>query len=124
MKKFLDKIDVEIEKLFSIDSLDQAKAYIKKSKSTVALAEDLAFKQTVLNVLFLSGVVTENDFNASFEHFKEEMLDTYAKALLEEITAAKELDLDTSLDDLFGSITDEEDDLNGDDLDDDNHYDA
>jgi len=124
MKKFLDKIDVEIEKLFSIDSLDQAKAYIKKSKSTVALAEDLAFKQTVLNVLFLSGMVTENDFNASFEHFKEEMLDTYAKALLEEITAAKELDLDTSLDDLFGAITDEEDDLDDDDLDDNNHYDA
>ena len=61
---------------------EEAKAYIKKFPSMRASVEDMAFRQTVINVLILSGAVTENDLNASIKHFEDQLYEEFATELL------------------------------------------
>ena len=55
--------------------------------------EEMAFRQVIINTLILSGLRTENDFNASVKHFEEELYDEFADELLnmvDELEKAKD----------------------------------
>lgn len=65
-------------------TLDEAIEYVKKNPVMNSTIEDMAFKQTVINVLILAGLVSENDFNASVEHFKNHLYEEFGKELLRE----------------------------------------
>ena len=65
-------------------TLEEAIAYIKKNPMLSNTIEDMAFKQTIVNVLILAGIVTENDFNASVNHFKEQLYEDFGRELLKE----------------------------------------
>lgn len=76
---------------------DEAKEYIKKFPSMKASVEEMAFRQVIINTLILSGLITENDFNASIKHFEEELYDEFADELLnmvDELEKAKEAELE------------------------------
>lgn len=61
---------------------EEAKEYIKNFPGVKAGVEEAAFRRTVTNALILSGLITENDFDASVRHFEEEMYDELADELL------------------------------------------
>ena len=72
---------------------DEAKEYIKKFPSVKAGIEEMAFRQVIINTLILSGLITENDFNASVKHFEEKLYDEFADELLnmaDELEKAKD----------------------------------
>jgi len=83
--------DLDLDNLLNIDTQEKAEARINKCDSLSAIIEDMAFRQTVLHVLLLAGIVTENDFNASLEHFKKENTAIFAEQLLLEIQRVKEI---------------------------------
>ena len=62
---------------------EEAVNYIKKFPTMKASIEDMAFKQTVINILILAGLVTENDLNASVKHFEDQLYDQFANELLD-----------------------------------------
>jgi len=88
-------------------TLEEAIEYVKNNPVMNATIEDLAFKQTVINVLILAGLVSENDFNASVEHFKNQLYEDFGKELLRESVEVEakekqleeESDIDTDWDD-------------------------
>ena len=90
---------------------DEAKEYIKNFPSMKASIEEMAFRQVIIDTLILSGLITENDFNASVKHFEEKLYDEFADELLnmaDELEKAKDEELEeTGLPD-----DDEEDWLN------------
>ena len=61
---------------------EEAKEYIKNFPGVKAGVEEAAFRRVVMNTLILSGLITENDFNASLRHFEEETYDELADELL------------------------------------------
>ena len=61
---------------------EEAKEYIKKFPGVKAGVEEAAFRRVVTNALILSGLITENDFDASLRHFEEETYDELADELL------------------------------------------
>ena len=61
---------------------EEAKEYIKNFPGVKAGVEEAAFRRTVTNTLILSGLITENDFDASVRHFEEELYDEFADELL------------------------------------------
>lgn len=61
---------------------EEAKEYIKNFPGVKAGVEEAAFRRTVTNALILSGLITENDFDASVRHFEEELYDELADELL------------------------------------------
>lgn len=65
-------------------TLDEAIEYVKKNPVMNNTIEDMAFKQTIVNVLILAGLVSENDLNASIEHFKNQLYEEFGKELLRE----------------------------------------
>ncbi len=71
---------------------EEAINYIKKFPSMKVSVEDMAFRQTVINTLILSGIVTENDLNASLKHFEDQLYEQFAEELLEMV---KELEEET-----------------------------
>ena len=93
---------------------DEAKEYIKKFPSVKAGIEEMAFRQVIINTLILSGLITDNDFNASVKHFEEELYDEFADELLnmvDELEKAKDAEPEET--DLPGEDEDEEDWLSG-----------
>ena len=76
---------------------DEAKEYIKKFPSMKASVEEMASRQAIINTLILSGLITENDFNASVKHFEEKLYDEFADELLnmaDELEKAEEAELE------------------------------
>lgn len=76
---------------------DEAKEYIKKFSNVKAGVEEMAFRQVIINTLILSGLITENDFNASVKHFEEKLYDEFADELLNmagELEKAKDAELE------------------------------
>ena len=76
---------------------DEAKEYIKNFPSVKAGVEEMAFRQVMINTLILSGLITENDFNASVKHFEEKLYDEFADELLnmaDELEKAKDAELE------------------------------
>jgi len=83
--------DLELDFLFDeIDSLEKAESYLEKNEGIRALAEEMAFRQTVIKIFLLSGLVTENDFNISVEQFKRDNIHIFAEKLLANIKQAQE----------------------------------
>ena len=76
--------------------LNEAIAFVKRNPIMNSTIEELAFKQTVINVLIAAGLVSENDFNASVEYFKNKLYEDFGKELLRE---AQELELQESEED-------------------------
>jgi len=94
-------------------NLTEATSLVKKSAYIRSAAEEIAFRQTVINILVLAGIVTENDFNASVAHFKEKAFDDFAKKLLQESQMIKEQNItfeDLFKEDIENSLDDEDDD--------------
>lgn len=76
---------------------EEAKEYIKKFPNMKASVEDMAFRQVIINTLILSGLITENDLNASLKHFEDQLYDEFADELLkmvDELENAKDLGLE------------------------------
>ena len=86
--------------------IKEATSMVKRSAYIRSAAEEIAFRQTVINILVLAGIVTENDFNASVAHFKEKAFDDFAKKLLQESQLIKEQNI--TIDDLFDDDEDED----------------
>lgn len=73
---------------------EEAKEYIKKFPNMKASVEDMAFRQVIINTLILSGLITENDLNASLKHFEDQLYDEFADELLkmvDELENAKDI---------------------------------
>lgn len=62
---------------------EAALKYVKDNPVLKSSVEELAFKQTIKSILILAGIVTENDFDLSCEHFKNNLYESLAKELLE-----------------------------------------
>lgn len=80
---------MEVDKLLNDllklpETLTDAIALVKKSPLMASIVDEAAFKQTVINVLIAAGLVSENDFNASVEYFKDKMFEEFGKELLKE----------------------------------------
>lgn len=76
---------------------EEAKEYIKKFPNMKASVEDMAFRQVIINTLILSGLITENDLNASLKHFEDELYNEFADELLkmvDELENAKDIQLE------------------------------
>ena len=65
-------------------NLDEAIEYVKKNPVMNNTIEDMVFKQTIINVLIIAGLVSENDLNASIDHFKNQLYEEFGKELLRE----------------------------------------
>ena len=61
---------------------EEALEYISRDPACQSTIEELAFKQTIINILIASGLVTENDFNASINHFKGAFAQEFAEHLM------------------------------------------
>lgn len=96
----MSKLDEMLNNLLKVpETLEECIAYIKKNPMMSSTIEDMAFKQTVVNVLVLANLVTENDFNASVIHFKEQLFEEFGKELLKEIEEMKQEDDEEEYDD-------------------------
>ena len=76
---------------------EEAKEYIKKFPNMKASVEDMAFRQVIINTLILSGLITENDLNASMKHFEDQLYDEFADELLamvDELEKAQDKELE------------------------------
>jgi len=97
------KLEEMLEEFLKLPAtLEEAIAYIKKNPVLSNTIEDMAFKQTLVNVLILAGIVSENDFNASVNHFKEQLYEEFGKELLKEsekVRAEEEAETDVDWDD-------------------------
>jgi hypothetical protein len=96
------KLEEMLEEFLRLPAtLDEAIAYIKKNPVLSNTIEEMAFKQTIVNVLILAGIVSENDFNASVNHFKEQLYEEFGKELLKEsekVRAEEEAEADDDWD--------------------------
>ena len=63
-------------------TLEEAITYVKNNTMLNSMVEDIAFKQTVLNILVAAGLVSENDFNASVGFFRNNLYEEFGKELL------------------------------------------
>ena len=112
MKNLFDNLG--IDDLLNIKTVEEAKKYVLANPQLQMSAETMAFRQTILNILLVAGLVTENDFNAAIEHFKDEANNIFASKLLEEVKKANEELKDLNLDQLKkifdGKDDDEEED--------------
>ena len=86
----LDEILNELAEAIKLpETKEEAIAYIKKEPNCLALVEDMAFRQVVINILVAANIISEEDFNDSVSHFKALFLDKFADELLEKIKEAK-----------------------------------
>ena len=111
MKNLFDNLG--INDLLNIKTVEEAKKYVLANPQLQMSAETMAFRQTILNILLVAGLVTENDFNAALEHFKDEANNIFASKLLEEVKKANEELKDLNLDQLkkiFDGKDDDEED--------------
>ena len=76
--------------------LPEAIAFVKRNPVMKTTIEEMAFKQTVINLLIAAGLISENDFNASVEYFKNQLFEEFGKELLKE---AQAIELEESEDD-------------------------
>lgn len=71
------------------NTLEEATEFVRQNPMMQATVSEMAFKQTVINLLIAAGLVSENDFNASVEHFKRQLYDEFGKELLREADAIR-----------------------------------
>ena len=107
----IKKINEIVNELLKMpETKEEAIKRVKQSPNLKAMAEELAFRQAVVNVLILSGVVSENDLNASLKHFEEQIYEQFAEELLDMIDEAKkEQDAFTNF--ALNDLDDSDDDL-------------
>lgn len=87
------KLDKLLEELLNLPkTLEEAVTYVKKNPVMKTTIDEMAFKQTVINLLIAAGLVSENDFNASVEYFKNQLYEEFGKELLEEANSLADQD--------------------------------
>ena len=63
--------------------LKEAEEQLRKMPTVQDKVAEMAFRQTVINILILSGAVKENDLNASLKHFEDSLYQQFAKDYME-----------------------------------------
>ena len=78
-----------LEKMETPKTVEDALQLIKSDPVCQATLEELAFKQTVTNILIAAGLVSEADFNQSANYFKDMFARQYAENLIKRLQELK-----------------------------------
>ena len=89
-----------LEKLKVPQTVDDAIKFLEADDASQAIIEDMAWKQTVLNVLVASKVVSEKDFSMTVDHFIKLFTRQFAEKMIENLKAHQEKELEKVIDEL------------------------
>jgi len=78
-----------LEKLKIPQTVDEAIKVLENDEASQVIIEDMAWKQTVLNILIASNTVSEEDFTATITHFKKLFTKQFAEKMIENLEAHK-----------------------------------
>ena len=100
-----------LEKLKIPQTVDEAIKVLENDEASQVIIEDMAWKQTVLNILVASKIVSEEDFTATITHFKNLFTKQFAEKMIENLEAHKKaVALKQRTDDLDFLDSDDSDD--------------
>lgn len=107
-----------LEKLKIPQTVDEAIKVLENDEASQVIIEDMAWKQTVQNILVVSQLVSEEDFAATITHFKKLFTKQFAEKMIENLEAHKKaIALKQTADDL-DSLDSDDDEIEIDEADD------
>ena len=107
-----------LEKLKIPQTVDEAIKVLENDEASQVIIEDMAWKQTVQNILVVSQLVSEEDFAATITHFKNLFTKQFAEKMIENLEAHKKaIALKQTADDL-DSLDSDDDEIEIDEADD------
>ena len=107
-----------LEKLKIPQIVDEAIKVLENDEASQVIIEDMAWKQTVQNILVVSQLVSEEDFAATITHFKKLFTKQFAEKMIENLEAHKKAVALKQIADDLDSLDSDDDEIEIDEADD------